>query len=301
VVHFDRLEWQVIPDAATAAAAIQAGEVDMLATVLPELAARVAANRRVGLFRNDPFGVLAVLRFNHAIPPFDNQALRQALLRAIDQTPFIQAITARPEDGGLCRSMFPCGMPGVTEAGRDVVGSLDVDAARRAIAAAGYRGERVVILNPTDIASISAHSVLVADLLRRLGMNVDLQNLDWGTVVQRRISKAPVERGGWNIACTNWPAISIDNPATNATTRGQGDSGWWGWFRDARTEELVETWLTAATPAAAQAAFLDAQRRAIETVPTIPLGRTFYDGALRSDLTGALPASVNLFWNLRRQ
>jgi peptide/nickel transport system substrate-binding protein len=301
VVHFDRLEWQVIPDAATAAAAIQAGEVDFIANLLPELATRVTANQRVRLFRNDPLGVLAVLRFNHLIAPFDNLALRQALLRAIDQTPFIQSITARPQDGEICRALFPCGMPGVVEAGADAVGSLDVEAARRAIVAAGYRGERVVILNPTDIPSINAHGVLLADLLRRLGMNVDMQNLDWGTVVQRRISKAPVERGGWNIACTNWPAISIDNPATNATTRGQGDAGWWGWFKDERTEELVESWLTATTPAEADAAFLAAQRRAMEMVPTIPLGRTFYDGALRADLEGALPASVNLFWNLRRR
>lgn len=299
-VHFDRLEWQIIPDASTAAAAIQAGEVDQMAVVLPELAQRLGQNRRVRLFRNDPLGVLGVVRFNHAIPPFDNLALRQALLRAIDQTPFNQAVTARPEESELCRALFPCGMPGVVEVGRDVMGSLDVEAARRAIAEAGYRGERVVILNPTDVASISAHSVLLADLLRRLGMNVDLQNLDWGTVVQRRISKAPVERGGWNLAATNWPAISIDNPATNATTRGQGDRGWWGWFEDARTEALVEEWLTAATPAEAEAAFLAAQRRAMEMVPSIPLGRTFQTGALRADLTGALEASVNLFWNIRR-
>ncbi len=301
VVNFDRVEWQIIPDAATAAAAIQAGEVDWVAAVLPELAARVAANRRVTLFRNDIYGVLSMLRFNHLIPPFDNLALRQALLRVIDQRPFNQAVTARPEDSEICRAMFPCGMPGVQELGRDTVGTLDIAAGRRAIAEAGYRGERIVLLNPTDIASISAHTVLIDDLLRRLGMNVDMQNLDWGTVVQRRISRAPVERGGWNLACTNWPAISIDNPATNATTRGQGDSGWWGWFNDPRTEELVDNWLTATTPEAAHTAFIAAQQRALEMVPIIPLGKSFQDGALRSDISGALQASVNLFWNLRRQ
>jgi peptide/nickel transport system substrate-binding protein len=300
VVHFDRLEWQVIPDPATAAAAIQAGEVDWVAAVLPELAETVARNRRVELFRVDPYGVLSVLRFNHANPPFDNPALRQAVLRAIDQTPFIQAITARPADGEVCRSMFPCGMPGVTEVGAGVMGTLDVEAAKRAVVAAGYKGERVVILNPTDIASINAHGILVADLLRRIGMNVDLQDLDWGTVVQRRVSKNPVERGGWSIACTNWPAISIDNPATNATTRGLGDTGWWGWFNDPRTEELVQNWLSATSAADAEALFLAAQRRALEMVPSIPLGRTFSDGAIRSDIKGALHGSVHTFWNVQR-
>ena len=300
VVNFDRLEWQVIPDPATASAAIQAGEVDWVASVLPDLAAAVGRHRQVDLFRGDPFGVVSVLRFNHAIPPFDNLALRQAVLRAIDQTPFVQAITARPGDGAICRSMFPCGMPGVTEAGQAVMGSLDMAAAREAVRAAGYRGERVVILNPTDVPSINAHGVLVADLLRRIGLTVDLQDLDWGTVVQRRVSKNPVERGGWNIACTNWPAISIDNPATNATTRGLGDTGWWGWFNDPATEELVQRWLGAASAAEADAAFLAAQRRAIEAVPTIPLGQTFSDSAIRTDIKGALHGSVNMFWNVRR-
>lgn len=300
VAHFDRLEWRIIPDQATAAAALQGGEVDWIASVLPELAPVMARHPQISLFRGDPFGVVSVLRFNHLIPPFDNVALRRVVLRAIDQTPFIQAITAGPDEGKVCLSNFPCGMPGVQEAGRGVMGTLDAAAAKQALIDAGYKGEKVVIINPTDIASIHAHGVLVADLLKRIGMNVDLQELDWGTVVQRRISRNPVERGGWNIACTNWPAISIDNPATNTTTRGPGDSGWWGWFNDPTTEDLVRQWLSAGTPQEADALFLAAEKRALEMVPTIPLGQTFSDSAIRKDLTGMLNASVNLFWNVRR-
>ena len=173
-------------------------------------------------------------------------------------------------------------------------------AARAAVLAAGYRGERVVILNPTDQPLIHPHGVLAADLLRRIGMNVDLQELDWGTVVQRRISRNPVERGGWSIACTNWPAISVDNPATNATTRGVGDAGWWGWFNDPASEALVQRWLDAETPEIAGAVFVEAQRRALEMVPIIPLGQTFSDSAIRTDIQGALNGSVHMFWNVRR-
>ena len=300
VMNFDRVEWHVMPDPATGSAALQAGEVDWLGAVLPDLASALASHRRVSLFRGDPYGLFSVLRFNHLTPPFDNLALRQAVLRAVDQRPFIQAITARPEDGRVCRSMFPCGMPGVMELGEGVMGALDIAGARQAVAAAGYRGERVVILNPTDIPSINAHGLLVADLLRRIGMNVDLQDLDWGTVVQRRISRNPVERGGWSIACTNWPAISVDNPATNTTTRGLGDTGWGGWVNDPRTEELTQAWLDAEGADATQAVFLEAQRRALEMVPIIPLGQTFQDSAMRNDLRGALNGSVHAFWNLRR-
>jgi peptide/nickel transport system substrate-binding protein len=301
VVHFDRLEWRVIPDAATALAAIQAGEVDWLASVLTDLQPVIEAHPEVELHRTDPFGVMHVVRFNHLIPPFDNVELRRAVMRAVDQTPFLESVASNPDDRQTCLALFPCGTPGVAELGEGVIGSLDLDAARQAVQDAGYNGERVVILNPTDIVSIHPHGLLLADLLEKIGFNVDLVETDWGTVVQRRVSKETVENGGWNLAATNWPAISINNPATNATTRGLGDSGWWGWFEDAETEALVEQWLSAGDEAEAERLFNAAHQRAIDMVPTLPLGLSYRSGAVRADLEGALQGSVDMFWNIRRR
>ena len=77
---------------------------------------------------------------------------------------------------------------------------------------AGYKGEKVVIINPTDFPTIGPFGQITADLLRRCGMNVDLQETDWGSLVQRRVSREPVEKGGWSIFHTWWPGISIMNP-----------------------------------------------------------------------------------------
>ena len=30
-------------------------------------------------------------------------------------------------------------------------------------------------------------------------MNVDLQEMDWGSLGERRVSREPVEKGGWSI------------------------------------------------------------------------------------------------------
>lgn len=300
VVNFDRVIWQVIPDPATAAAAIQAGEVDWLAGVLPDLAPLMEAHPDVNLFRQDPFGLISVMRFNHLQAPFNNVDIRRAVLKAIDQTPYMQAVTADDANRRECLASFPCGLPGVNELGEGIIGSLDIEGAKKALQDAGYNGERVVILNPTDIASIHPHGLITADILTRIGMNVDLQDTDWGTVVQRRVSKEPVENGGWSIAHTNWPSISIDNPATNATTRGLGEKGWWGWYQDDEMEETAAAWLSAGSDEEAQQLFDKAHARALDQVPTIPLGQTFQDGAVRSDLTGLLQASVSLFWNVDR-
>lgn len=299
-VHFDRLEWQIIPDDATAISAIQAGEVDWLGAVLTDLQPILEAHPDVNLHRTDPYGILHVIRFNHLIPPFDNLAIRQAVLKAVDQVPFLQSVAANPEDREECLALFPCGTPGVEQVGEGILGSLDIEAAKQAVMDAGYNGEPVVILNPTDIASIHPHGLLAADLLQKIGFNVDLVETDWGTVVQRRVSKETVENGGWNLAATNWPAISINNPATNATTRGLGDSGWWGWYEDAEMEKLVVDWLAAEDPEAAAKLYLDVQKRAIDQVPTLPLGLSYRSGAVRADLQGALQGSVDMFWNIRR-
>ncbi|MDU9004545.1 ABC transporter substrate-binding protein [Sedimentitalea todarodis] len=299
-VNFDRLEWQIIPDAATAIAAIQAGEVDWLGAVLTDLQPILEMHPDVNLHRTDPYGIMHVIRFNHLIAPFDNVELRRVVMQAVDQLPFLQSVAANEADREECLALFPCGTPNVEEVGKGIIGSLDIEAAKQAVIDAGYKGEPVVILNPTDIASIHPHGLLAADLLGKIGFNVDLVETDWGTVVQRRVSKETVENGGWNLAATNWPAISINNPATNATTRGLGDSGWWGWYEDAEMEQLVVDWLAAADENAAAELYLDVQQRAIDRVPTLPLGLSYRSGAVRADLDGALQGSVDMFWNIRR-
>lgn len=299
-VNFDRREWQIIPDDATAIAAIQAGEVDWLGAVLTDLPPILEIHPAVNLHRTDPYGILHVIRFNHLIAPFDNVELRRAVLKAVDQVPFRQSVAANHQDREECLALSPCGKPGVQHVGEGILGSLDIEAAKQAAIDAGYKGEPVVILNPTDTASIHPHGLFAADLLQKIGFNFDLVETNWGTVVQRPVSKETVENGGWNLAATNWPAISINNLATNATTRGLGDSGWWGWYEGAEMEQLVVDWLGAKDPDAAARIYLDVQERAIDQVPTLPLGLSYRSGAVRADLQGALQGSVDMFWNIQR-
>lgn len=199
VVNFDRLEWYIIPDPATQISALQNGEVDWLEIALPDLLPILQMAPNVTVQHQDPKGFLAFIRFNSLVPPFDNAALRRAVLMAVDQVPYMEAITGGdPETWAKCPSMFPVTMPGVLT---DDFGRMpaDLEAAKAAVKASGYNGERVVILHPTDQPNIAPHGLITADLLTKLGLNVDLQAMDWGTVTQRRQSKEPVENGGWSI------------------------------------------------------------------------------------------------------
>jgi peptide/nickel transport system substrate-binding protein len=302
-VHFDRLEWSVMPDPATAAAALQAAEVDWWEQALPDLAPALARRRGIKLERSDPYGLVSVARFNHLHPPFDNAALRRAVLGAIAQADYMQSIMGDDRDAWRqCLALFPCGLPGVTEeAGAAAMRPpRDLEAARAAVRASGYKGEKAVIINPTDYPSIGPHGQLTADLLRRIGVNVELQEMDWGSVLQRRLSKEPVERGGWSLYHTNWPSVSIANPAMNATIRGQGAAGWTGWYESAEVERLTAGWLDATAPEDGQRLMDAIQRAAFETVPSLPLGQFFHRTAYRDGITGILPGSAAFFWNVRR-
>lgn len=300
VVHFDRLVWQVVPDPTTAATALQAGEVDWIGAILPDLAPLFETHPDLKLHRTGQFGLVSVLRFNHAQPPFNNAALRRAVMGALDQTPYLQSISASPANYETCLAMFPCGFNDVTEIGAGIMGALDIDAARKAVVDSGYDGEPVVILNPTDVPQIYPHGLFTADLLTRMGMNVELQDTDWGTVIQRRESRAPTQEGGWSIIHSAWPAVSIDNPVTNAMIRGQGDAGWWGWYDDPEMETLVSQWLDAPDATAGTALFDQIHARALQEVPSIPLGRTFQNGAMHKSLNGMVLGSTDLFWNVRQ-
>jgi peptide/nickel transport system substrate-binding protein len=290
----------VIPDPATAAAALQSGEVDWWEQALPDLVPLLQKAPGVHVQQQDPYGFIAVARFNSIQPPFNNVRLRQIVLSALNQDDYMQSIMGADKDSYRdCYAMFPCGMPGVKELGTGLMrGPHDLDKARAAVKAAGYAGEKTVVINPTDYPVIGPHGQVTAELLRALGFNVDLQEMDWGSVLQRRLSKESPERGGWSVYHTNWPSVSLANPALNTTIRGDGS--WAGWYTDAETERLTAEWLAATDPAQQQTLLDAIQREAFDKVPTLPLGQFFVKTAFRDDLKGVQNGSVCYFWNVRK-
>jgi peptide/nickel transport system substrate-binding protein len=298
---FDRIEWQIIPDPATAAAALRNGEVDWWELALPDLIPQLKRSSGVNVVPVDDLGFIAILRFNSLIPPFNNAKLRAAVLGAVDQADYMRAVNGENIKWQRCAAMFPCGLPFVTEAGASIMnGPHDLARAREAIRQAGYAGERVVLMNPGDFPSIGPLGEVTADLLKRLGMNVDLQTMDWGTLVQRRTSKAAADAGGWNIFHTWTTSVSITNPALNYYIRGQGADGWFGWYENPEVERITAAWSVATTDAARQAAFDAIQKQAFATAPIVPLGQYYPATALRSDIVDRIPATNALPWNVHR-
>jgi peptide/nickel transport system substrate-binding protein len=300
VAHFDRIEWSIIPDTSTVAAALQSGEVDWWEFAADDLLPLLRRNPAVQVQDADPYGLATLLRFNFLHPPFNNVAIRRVVLEAAEQEDFLKAIVGADSKAyTLCYSMFGCGLPGVKEFdGERLRKPRDMAALRQALTAAGYRGEKVVVLDPIDYSFLSSGSRLAADLMRRLGMNVELVSTDFGTLLQRRNSREPVERGGWSVFCTGAYVLSLADPGNNYYIRGAG--GWSGWYLSPEVERLTDDWLAEPDTVKQQATFEALQRLSMSEVPMVPLGMWKPQTAFRRNLTGVVTASSSVFWNVRK-
>ena len=131
------------------------------------------------------------------IPPFDNPAIRRALLKGINQTDFMVAVSGTdPAMRHVPSGIFCPGTPMASDVGLDVfTGPRDYAGAKKELEAAGYKGEKVVVLAPTDLPVLKAEADVGADMMQKMGLNVDYQAMDWGTVVQRRASQKPGGQG----------------------------------------------------------------------------------------------------------
>ncbi len=298
---FDRIEWNAIPDAGTAAAALQAGEIDWWEDVPEDLVPLLQRNPRVKLQASDPTGLVPVLRFNCTIPPFDKPELRRAVLQAVNQQDFMAAMVGG--DSGQtrsCFSMFPCNTPyGALPVASGMSNTPDLDTSRAAVRHAGYAGEPVVILSPGDFPELSALSEVAFSLLKELGFKVELAVSDWGSLLKRRASREPVERGGWSLYASYWSGLAISNPAGNALIRGQGKAGWAGWYESAEMETTFQGWLSAPDEAARNDAVQRMEQIAFRDAPTIPLGQVFSRTGFRTSIEGVMVAPAPLPWNVR--
>ena len=299
IVHFERVEWRTIPDASTAAAAIQTGEIDAWEYPATDLLPPLRRNRDILVENPDPTGFIGLLRFNQLIPPFNDPAMRRALLSAIVQQDYVRAVAGTdPAMWNTGIGFFPPASLMASDAGMEALtGSRDLAAARAALAP--LAGQRVVLIGPADYPQVQALTEVAADMLRRLGLNLDYRPTDWATVLQSRANRGPVERGGWNLFCTFLSGLDVMNPGVNFLLRGHGGAAYAGWPTSAMLEALREEWLAAPDLESQRTIAARIQRQAFVDLPYIPLGQFFQPTAWRRSVQGVLKGP-SLFWNIRR-
>ncbi len=294
-VFVDRVEWRYIPDQATAAAALEAGEVDFWENPPIDFVPRLEKNAGLTVFATDPKGNLGTVRPNSLHPPFNNKKARQALLYMMNQQEYLQAVIGNAKYGKTCPSIFICGGPFETAAGAP---KQDLEKAKQLLKESGYDGRPIVILDPTDSPFAHGPALVTADLLKKIGAAVDIQAMDWSTMVARRAKKEPPAQGGWNIFHTWTTAFDIVNPAVNAFINSSGDKAWFGWPSSEAMEKLRTDWVREPDAAKQKKLAEQIQLLAYDEVPHVSWGQFIAPSAFRKNVQGVLQFGATILWNI---
>jgi peptide/nickel transport system substrate-binding protein len=274
IVNVDRVVWTFIPDPATVAAALAQGEIDWWENPSIDLVPQMRGNKDLTVTVKDRTGEIGCLRFNQLFPPFNDPAVRRVVVAAMDQKETMEAYAGA--DATLIKTdvgIFVPGTPMASTVGVEHTrGPKDLEKLKKDLAATNYKGEKIVILAASTLANIWAEAQVASDVLKRIGFNVDFQALEWGTVVQRRASMEPIDKGGWNIFYTYLGGFGNVSPAPNIAIRGNGKSAWFGWPTNPKIEELYDAWFEA-PDVPAQKKIIDQMQAAFwQDPPYAPLG-----------------------------
>ena len=300
VAHFERIEWHTTPDDGTSASAMRSGEMDWWELPTVDLLPVLKRTGKIRVEIKDRNGTLGMLKMNNLQPPFNNAAIRQALIGAISQSDYMTAIAG--EDRTMWREgvgIFTPATDMATDVGMDLLTSKrDIAKVRAMIKEAGYNNEKTILLAPNEPHYRKAMADVTTEMLKSAGFNLDIHSMDWGTAIVRRENKQPADKGGWSALCTTANGLDMQTPLLHFL-RTTGQKAWFGWTDSPKIEELRAAWVDAPDLAAQKRVAAEIQRQCWIDVPHIPLGQWFQPVAWQNTVDG-IPDGFPLFWGAKR-
>jgi peptide/nickel transport system substrate-binding protein len=299
-VYVDRVEWVIIRDPQTQYNALLAGEVDVVMQISFEHYAALKANKAIKVVDPIPTGLQFIMRFNTLHPPFDNVKMRQAAMVALGQDSLLRVQVGTKDLYKFCTSMYACGSQYASNKTGMYTGKPNPAKSRQMLKEAGYKGEPVVLLRASDSVMISKLPLVAKQQLEAGGFKVDVQQSDLATMLTRRTSKAAPDKGGWNAFITVWSASDVFNPLSIPAMNAAGEKGWVGWNEDKVIEELKVKFVQASSDEERKKIAEQLQIQAFTTVTHVPIGQYNNPSALRSNISGLVPAGAQVYWNIKK-
>lgn len=303
VAKVDRVDWLVMPDAASAVAALQAGELDIYETPPLDLLPVLERRQDIVVAVHGKQGQYGFLRPNFRQPPFDKPEARRALAMLTSQSDYM-SITAG-SDGKYwreCFSFLACGGANENQTAMDWMRSPRVQEAQRLFREAGYDNRPIVVIAPGDNEIIKGFGTLAAERMRAAGLNVDLQYMDFATMMSRRNRQDAPQQGGWNLFPMWSYGFELDNPIANyALNANCTDASYAGWACAPQIEVLKNEWVRESDPTRRTRIIEAIQKEAAAYVPIVPLGQFFAPIAYRRNIVNFLSTSVPVFWNVEKR
>ncbi len=300
IAKVDRVEWLAMPDQQTAVNALISGEIDIIESPQHDLYPLLKKDRNVSLVVANKWGNQYIFRFNQLHKPFDNPKARQAMLYALNQKDFLEGVIGDPAYYTVCKAMFICGGPYATTAGFADKYESDFAKARELLAEGGYDGTPVVLMHSTDLYVLTNMAPIAKQLMEKAGMKVDMQSMDWQTLVSRRARKEAPDKGGWNLLITSTSGADSLDPLTYSFIGASCDKAWFGWPCDDELTRLRQAFADEPDEARRKVIVEKIQLRAVETPTHAFLGQYVAPQAVRRNITGTVISPVPVFWNIAK-
>jgi peptide/nickel transport system substrate-binding protein len=297
----DRVEMLAMSDHQQAINALLAGEIDFIEAPPFDLHRLLERDRNVHMMALSPVGSQNVFRMNHLHKPFDNPQIRQALWYAFNQEDFLRAVVGDPAKYRVCKMLFICGTPYASEKGTAGRLESNFDKARALLKEAGYDGTPVVLLQSSDLFWQTNLAPVAKRLMEQAGFKVDMQPMDWQSIVIRAAKKVPPEAGGWNAYLVSPSAMDLANPVSNILINSSCERALSGWPCDPEMEKLRDLFARETDPAKLKEIAEAVQLRAFEWTPYVFLGEWRLISAARKNVTGFISAGPTVFWNVEKK
>lgn len=303
-VKVDKVVWKNMPDMQTALNALQAGDVDFVEQVAVDLLPLLDMNPDITTGRLVTLGSQVTGQFNHRIPPFDDVKVRQAAVLALDQELMMRAAFGDPKHYTLCTSVYGCDVPLASDAGAEYyTGTAEerMSKAQQLLKESSYDGRTLLIMQPTDVATLNTQPIVAAERLREAGFTVQVAPMDWGSLQARKDSWKPVEEGGWNMFFTFWGVAGIWNPLVNMLIDGTGeDNTWAGWRVSPEIEELRQKYVRSTNPTEQKQIARDIQQIAHDQGFYFNGGEFGMVAAWRNEIKDLQPGPLSLYWGVHK-
>lgn len=292
-VFVDRVEWVTFPNANSAIASLQAGEIDYMEWVDYDNVDTLESDSNIRIVNVDPIGKQGYLRMNHAVPPFSDPQMRRAMLYATNQETYLRAITGNhAQFYQSCSAFFFCGMPLATDVGTV---AFDLAKAKALVENGHYDGKPIKVFQATDIPINKVGSLVMTQQAEKAGFKVEPMPLDLATLLQRRRAK-----NAWNLQWGYIESFDGGSPLSNPYFRANCDNAMPGWPCDSKLEELRAGFARATDPKEQKALVAQLQQRAYEILPYIPTGQYRIPSAVRRNIKDVLISGLPVFWNLKK-
>src|SRR6266446_5249690 len=199
VAKVDRIECSEMPEPQQQVNALIADEIDVVEQLPHDLIPILKKEKNVKLVDWNPLGQQFVIRFNHLQPPFNNPKIRMAALLCMRQEDYLKANIGDPAYYKVCSAGFVCGTPNAVDAPNGLLVKPAFEKSKSLLKEAGYDGTPIVLMQSTTLPVLTNTAPVTKSLLEQGGFKVDMQSMDWQTVVTRRTKKEPADQGGWNV------------------------------------------------------------------------------------------------------